>query len=84
MTTAIIGGIIGGLLGNLAYTAAQTNTAQRLKCRLTGHNWIKYGYIEHDCPKHGTERAHIDICTRCGTKNVYGPNNTPIRTTPEE
>lgn len=84
MTTAIIGGIIGGLLGNLAYTAAQTNTAQRLKCRLTDHNWIEYGYIEHDCPKHGTERAYIDICARCGEKTVHRPNNTPIRTTPEE
>lgn len=83
MTTAIIGGIIGGIAGYFACNATQTDTAQRLKCRLIGHDWAEYGRIQHECPKHGTEYVNIDICTRCGTKNIYNPT-THLRTTPEE
>lgn len=83
MTTAIIGGIIGGIAGYFACTATQTDTAQRIKCRLTGHDWTEYGRIQHECPKHGTEHANIDICARCGTKKIY-KTDPHLRTTPEE
>lgn len=84
MTTAIIGGIIGGIIGALASSDTATHTAKRLTCRLTGHNWQEYGYIERQCPTHGLERATIEACGRCDDREVHVHTQTPIRTTPEE
>ena len=81
MTTVIIGGILGGIVGALASSDTATHAAQRLTCRLTGHNWRDYGYIERQCPTHGTERATIEVCGRCDDREVHVHT---IRTTPEE